>query len=260
MLELPVVGRSSCILPPLPRPLLDQPCQILVGGDSRREGERRQRRLELAQPELAPLGDRQRRHDALRRVPPPPQHLLGSLEVPFAVRTQPPTHLIERALVPERAEDVVHGAAGTVRRGVMHIVGDDPWHVERPCDGHQLARQAPLERQVVVPALDGDPPLEYVPQRGDCRAGSIDISLPDERWNPSAGASGQRMKPFSVRRQRIERNPGMSTLTLHPRPGDELRKVAVAGAGLGEKDEMGRARVEGWGSRVVRCEMRDGRG
>ena len=110
------------------RPCIDQPLQVLVLLDTGREGELRQRGLQLLEPEGAPLGDGERGAHALGRMPPAARHLCRRLEVPLAVGAEARAHLVERRLVPQGREHVVHPAI--LRAGVVHVIRHDPRHAE----------------------------------------------------------------------------------------------------------------------------------
>ena len=122
---LPRVDRA----PTLGRALRDEPREIFVGADAGREWKRRERGMQIVQPERAALGDCERRLHAIGVMTPALRHPRGTLQPPLGVGAQARAHLVERALVAQRREHVVHDAPA--RASVVDVVGDDPRHVER---------------------------------------------------------------------------------------------------------------------------------
>ena len=115
--------------PPLGRALRDEPLEIFVGADAGRERERRERGMEIVQPERAALGDCESCFHTIRMMAPALRHARGTLEAPLGVGAQARAHLVERALVAQRREYIVHDAPRAP--SVVDVVGDDPRHVER---------------------------------------------------------------------------------------------------------------------------------
>ena len=224
------------VRPALARALLDQPLEILVGADARRQGKRRERGGELLHAERAPLGDGERVANALWRVLPAPSHLRGALEVPFRVGTQPRAHLVQRLPMLEAREHVVDDAIAGAR--VMHVVRDDPGNVERARDVPKLRRRLALFGEPMVPALDGDAPVEDVEQGSGGIARAVNVSDGGERRHPAARTTGEREQPAAVTGECIEIDAWLAARSLHARERHERGEIAVAFARLGEQDEV----------------------
>ncbi len=97
--------------------------------------------------------------------------------------------------------------------------------------------------EVMVPDLDGEPPLEEVEQGGRRLAGAIEVAGGDPRRDPPAGAAGEGEESAGVPRQRVERDLRAPARGIHPPAGDEGGEVAISLARLGEEDEVGGAVV-----------------
>src|SRR4051812_9915290 len=93
--------RGARCSPSLARALLDEPREILVRAHAGGEWERRERRVELVEPEGAPFGDGERRAYAVEVPAPPPRDLRRALEVPLGVRAQTRAHHIKSFIVPQ---------------------------------------------------------------------------------------------------------------------------------------------------------------
>jgi hypothetical protein len=225
---------------------------VLVRRHARRQREARQRRAQVLEAERAPLGDRERGAEPRVVLPPAPPHLRRALEVPLAARPQAGAHLVERALVPQRREHVVHDAPA--RGGVVHVVGHHPRHAERARDREQLAHDVALLGEAVVPHLDGEAAAEDVVQRARRAPRAGEVARGDARGDGPARAAREAEDAARVARERVEVDAGVPALASHARPRDERRDVAVALARLGEEEEMGAVGfgVRGSGFRICR--------
>jgi hypothetical protein len=145
-------------------------------------------------------------------------------------------------LVADRTEHVVHDPAGWER--VVHVVRDHPEDVERAGQRDELPDEFAFLRETVVPALDGEPPLEDVEQRRRRLAGSVRVARRQAPRDPARGAAGECKEAARVRRQRVERHGRLATEGVHARARDERGDIAVPLARLGENDQV-RARVVG---------------
>ena len=88
--------------PSLARALRDEPLEIFVGAHARREREGRERRMQIVQPEGAPLGDCESCFHTIRMMAPALHHARGALQLPLGARAQARAHLVECALVAQR--------------------------------------------------------------------------------------------------------------------------------------------------------------
>ncbi len=170
---------------------------------------------------------------------PPERHLLGALQVPLAVGAETGAHRVERLLVAEAREDVVHDAVGGAR--VVDVVGDDPRDVERARQGDELPDELALLGQPVVPALHGDAPVEDVEQRRERLARPIAILRGEPARHPPARTPREREQPLGVAREELERHARISARMIHARAGEEGGEIAVPGPGLGEEGEVNEA-------------------
>ena len=223
--------------PPLMCALCDEPLQVLVGVDARRQRERRQRRAKLAEPEVTALGDVERGADALGCMTPATRDLRRTLEVPLAIRSEARAHLVERALVTQRTEDVVYHAVA--RAGIVHVVGDDPRNVERAGDLDEAARGDAFFGQAMIPALDGDAAPKNVEQRGRCLARPVGITALGQRSHPATRTTGERKQSCRVRCELVERHARRAARCIASCEGDERGEVAVSLARFGEQGQVG---------------------
>ena len=119
--------------------------------------------MQFLKAEPAAFGDGERGAHPVEVAAPPPRDLRCALEIPFAVGAQSRAHLVERPLVPQGDEHVVHGAVAGA--GVVHVVRHHPRHVECAGDVDQARRRLALLGQAVIPALDGNAAVEGILQR-----------------------------------------------------------------------------------------------
>ena len=204
MLQLLVVPRRASPSPPLLGAALDEPREIFVLAHARRQGEVRQARLEVGQPERAPLGDDERLPDAHVVVLPAAAHLRVPLEVPLAVGTQARPHGLERLPVAQRAEHVVREPLRGAR--VVHVVGHHPRHVEGARHGDEFARECALLGNGVIPHFHGDAPPEDVEQGGERLARRIASAAQQRLRHCTACAAGERIQSIGVPCECVERN------------------------------------------------------
>src|SRR5690606_2014368 len=115
---------------------------------------------------------------------PPAIHGGGGAQVPLAVGTQPRAHVVQRSLVPQCTEDVMHHAPA--RLGVVHVVRYYPWQCVRAREGLQVPYEYLLLRQAMVPHLHCNPPLERVRQFAECLVCAAVIAGSEALWYPAA--------------------------------------------------------------------------
>ncbi len=244
--ELPVVARGAACAPALGRPRLDELGEVRVLADARREREVREPRPQRLEPEGAALGDRARGVEPGLAPAPSRRELGASLEVPLGVRSQPCSHLVERRAVAQRAEHVVR--TPLLRRGVVHVIGDDPRDTDLRGEWNQFAHEGALFRECVVPAFDRDAPTEGVGERpsrlarracGDVRRKPPVGAEGEESRHPAARASAQGEQPVCVRRELVERDARLAARMVETRPRDQCAEMAPSLPRLREADEMG---------------------
>jgi len=148
--------------------------------------------------------------------------------------------------VAQRAEHVVR--APLLRRGVVHVVGDDPRDTDLRGEWNQLAHEGALLRERVVPTLDRDAPTEGVGERssrlarracGDVRRKPPVGAEGEESRHPAARASAQCEQPVGVRRELVERDARLAARMIEARPRDQRAEMAPSLPRLREADEMG---------------------
>ena len=137
-----------------------------------------------------------------------------------------------------RSEESTSCTTRPERARVVDVVGDDPWHVDRARNRDERLEQRALLLEPVIPALDGEPPIEDVvqPRGGLARAGCIAGDEPAR--DESARAAGEREQPLRVRGDGVERERGAPAIAVHARARDERGEIAVARAIFGEEHEM----------------------
>ncbi len=238
--ELPVVRRRARASPAFVRALLHEPREIFIGAHRRREGELRQRGLELCHAPRAALGDRERGAHAFGTLLPAARDLRRRLEIPLAVGPRARAHLGERALVAQRAEHIVHHARARI--GVVHIVRDHPRDRECARDVDERPDERALLFESVVPAFDGDAAAEDVDERGGGLARLVLEPARDEPRHPAARAAREREQSARMLREHVERHRRLTARPLHARLGDEHGQIPVALAILGEQHQVCGAR------------------
>ena len=199
--------------------------EVRVGGDAGRQRERRQHRGQLPHPERAPLGDLPRRGERLGVVTPAMRDPIGVLEVPLAVGAKQGAGQIERGLVAEAREHVVHQAP--LRCRVVDVVGDHPRQVERAGEHDELRHDRALLGERVVPALDGDAASEHFGQPAEACVGGGLIVLRQQLRDFAVRAAGEAEQ---ARRVTFDPIPGYGRGTPFSaaRCGDELGEVPVS--------------------------------
>jgi hypothetical protein len=129
--------------------------------------------------------------------------------------------------VPQTRQDVVRHAVARAR--VVHVVGDDPRHVERARDLDEARGGSTFFRKPVIPALDRDAPVEDVEQCGRGLARRIGLAARRERRDPAARATGEREQARRVRRELVERDARRAAHRgVAAREGDQGGEVGVA--------------------------------
>ena len=217
--ELAVVPGRALRAPPLVRPLFDEPGQILVGGDPRRQRKCRHAGLELLQPERAPLGNGERGPHALLGAAPALVDAAHGLECPLRVGAQPRPHGVEGAFMTQRDQHVVHEAR--VGGGVVHVVGDHPRHAQTRSQRAKLLDQRPLLRQTMVPALHRQMRTEDVAQFTGGGPGVMVAPFGQQLWQPAARAARERRHALHVARDEGPRDARAPALAVHAGPRDE---------------------------------------
>ncbi len=183
--------------PALGRALGDEALEIFVGADAGRERECGERRMQIVQAECAALGDGESCFHTIRMMTPALHHPRGTLQPPLGVGAEARAHLVERALVAERGEHVVHDAAGAAR--VVDVVGDDPRHVQRARDLDEWREERALFFQAMIPALDGEATIEDLVQTRGGLARACDIAGAESARDEPARATSQREQTLRVR-------------------------------------------------------------
>ncbi|HEX6943005.1 MAG TPA: hypothetical protein VF128_08745 [Gemmatimonadaceae bacterium] len=164
-------------------------------------------------------------------------HLGRAAQVPLAVGAEARAHLVQLAPVADRRQHVVHEPAGRLR--VMDVVGHHPGNVERARQGDELPDECLFLGQTVVPALDGQAPVEQVEEGGDGVAGPVGVSGRQAPRHPPRRAAGEREEAARVAGQRVERDGRVAARGVHAGAGDEGAQVSVPLARLGQHDEVG---------------------
>ncbi len=168
--------------------------------------------------------------------PPALPHLRGALEIPFAVGTETGAHLGERALVAQRAENIMRHAR--VGSGVVHVVGHHPPHADVARDAHELRNHGVLLGEAVVPALDGHAAIEDVAERRGRVARGGRLATRYERRHAATHAAGEREEATRVPGHEFQRHARFATRVVHPRARHEGGDVAVSLTVHGEEHEV----------------------
>ena len=158
--------------------------------------------MQLVEAERAALGDGERGAHAVEVAAPAPRDLRRPLEVPLAVGAKARAHLVERPLVPQRHEHVVHRTVARAR--VVHVVGDDPRHVECAGDVDEARRRLAFFGQAVVPAFDGHSAIECIFHVGRRFARCVRVATGGERRHPAARAPREREQAVGVRGELVQ--------------------------------------------------------